>query len=103
MSEEISSETQEQEAVTVTPEMLLAQIVAHIGPEFVVIPSNGWMTIVKALHDFDKDGEENVVDVMQGLGVPVIPVSLAGKSEEDESKIILPNDMPQGESKIIMP
>ena len=88
--------SQEQEAITVTPEMLLAQIVAHIGEEFVVIPTNGWIKIVETIKS-SKD--ESLADVLQALGVPVIPVSLAPKKEE--SRIITPGDMPKGDGKII--
>ncbi len=87
----------------VTPEILLAQIVSHIGEEFVVIPTDGWMKIVKAIQDFDKSEnlDENLLETLEGLGIPVVPVSLAKKDEA--SKIIMPNDTPDGDSKIIMP
>lgn len=95
-------EMQEQEAITVTPEMLLAQIVAHIGPEFVIIPLDGWSAIVKTIKDYQKDKDDNLLEILESLGVPVVPVSLAGKKEE-ESSIIMPNGVPQGESRIITP
>jgi ferredoxin-fold anticodon binding domain-containing protein len=93
-----------QEAITVSAEMLLAQIVSIIGEEFVVIPTGGWMSIVHTLQEYDSrdDKSESILTIMEGLGVPVIPVSLSPKKDE-ESRIITPNDMPKGESNIIMP
>ena len=94
---------QDQVAQTVSPEVLLNQLVHFVGEEFVVIPLDGWMKIVKALQDIDAADEkpESLIEVMESLEVPVVPVSLASK--EEESKIILPNDAPDGESRIIMP
>jgi len=88
----------EQEAVNVTPEGLLAQIVALIGPEFVIIPTAGWQAVVKTIQSSeDKDLAQHLED----LRVPVIPVSLAPVKEE--SRILTPNGMPAGESRIILP
>ena len=96
---------QGQEAMTVSPKVLLAQLVSFVGEEFVVIPTGGWMAIVETLQNIDKakpeDRPESILEVMEGLGVPVVPVSLCAK--EEESNIIMPNDVPEGESRIIMP
>jgi len=87
-------------SMTVSPDMLLAQIVSHIGEDFVVIPTGGWACIVRAIKDYDpKETEETLLDILQGLGVPVIPVSLSPK---EESSIIMPSDMTKGDSKIIV-
>lgn len=96
-------EMQEQEATTVSPEMLLNQLVAYVGEEFVVISTGGWMTIVKALQDIDESDEkpDSIISIMEGLKVPVVPVSLASKKEE--SSIIMPDSALDGESRIIMP
>ena len=95
----------------VTPDMLLAQIVTHIGEEFVVIRMDGWAAIVGTIKD---SSDEGLLQTMDDLKIPVIPISLKGKPPEDESLIIkpndtqdsgiiMPNDVPQGDSKIIMP
>lgn len=77
--------------------MLLAQIVTHVGEEFVIIPTDGWMRIVQTIQEStDKD----LVEKCEKLGVPVIPVSLAPKKEE--SLIITPDNMPEGDAKIIL-
>ena len=96
-------EMQGQEAVTVSPEMLLAQLVNVVGEEFVVIPTGGWMAIVNELKKIDEavGKPESILKIMEGLGVPVVPVSLAKK--EEESNILTPDDIPEGESRIIMP
>lgn len=91
-----------QEAVTVSPEMLLNQIVAHVGEEFVIIPTGGWMKIVETIQEY-KEEDGKLLEILEGLGVPVVPVSLAPKKKEDESRIIMPSDTPEGDSKIIMP
>ena len=102
MSEEMTENQMEQEAVTVNAEMLLAQIVSAIGEEFVIIPTRGWMMIVNALREYQAgDKEENLLDILEALQVPVIPVSLAPK-EEEEKRILTPEDI-RGESRIIMP
>ena len=88
--------SQDQEAITVTPEMLLVQIVSHIGEEFVVIPTNGWMKVVETIQESEDKG---LSDQLQKLGIPVVPVSLAQK--EEESRIITPDGMPKGGGKII--
>lgn len=90
------------EQVTISPEVLLAQLVNFVGEEFVVIPTAGWMKIVETLQDIDKAEEkpESIIKIMEELGVPVVPVSLAKK---DEGKIITPNGTPDGESRIIIP
>ena len=92
--------SQDQEAITVSPEMLLAQIVSHIGEEFVIIPTDGWQRIVKTIQSSnDKDLAKN----LENLGVPVVPISLSPNTKpEEESLIILPDDMPKGDSKIIL-
>lgn len=85
---------------TVTPEVLLAQIVSYIGEEFVVIPASGWMNIVTTIQDYDKsDKEESIISNLEKLGVPVVPISLSAK--EEESRIITPNAAPGGDSRII--
>ena len=89
------------ETATLTPELLLAQIVAHVGEEFVIIPTGGWMKIVETIRDYQEDKDDNLLEILEGLGIPVIPVSLAKK--EEESRIIMPTDAPQEESRIIMP
>ena len=101
MSEQ--AEVQQQEAVTVSPEMLLAQLVNVVGEEFVVIPTGGWMKIVETLNKIDESVEKprSIIDIMEGLGVPVVPVSLAKKDKD--TKILTPDDIPQGDSRIIMP
>ena len=81
----------------VTPDMLLNQIVSKIGPDFVVISMSGWGKIVETIHDAN-DGE--LLKELEKLNVPVIPVSLTPK--EKESRIIVPTDTPQGDSKIIL-
>ena len=92
----------EQEAITVSPEMLLAQIVANVGEEFVIIPTAGWMAIVGVIKDYDSGNHDiPLLEELENLGVPVIPVSLAKKKLE--SSIIMPHDTPQGDSKIILP
>lgn len=92
--EQVEQEEQvEQVAMAVTPEMLLAQIVGMIGEEFVVIPISGWAEIFTAVKPFLEDGTIELSDI------PVIPVSLAKK---EESRIILPNDTPTGDSNIIL-
>jgi len=89
-----------EEPMTVSPEMLLAQIVSYIGEDFVVIPTGGWAKIVETIKEYDsKKTDENLLDMLQNLGVSVIPVSLAPK---EESSIIMPSDIPQGNSKIIV-
>lgn len=90
--------SQDQEAITVSADMLLAQLVGAVGPEFVVIPTQGWFDIVQELQ---KSTDEGLADRLQALQIPVVPVSLAPK--EEENRIITPDDMPQGESKIILP
>jgi len=98
---------QGQEAFTVSAEMLLAQIVQAVGEEFVIIPTSGWQKIVTTIQDYSKSAQnsltndEDLLKILEGLGIPVIPVSLAPKQEE--SLIIMPNDTPKGESKIIIP
>lgn len=87
-----------QEAVVVTPEILLGQIVNVVGQEFVVIPTQGWVDIVKTITE---SSDEGLADRCQALKVPVIPVSLSPK--EPDSPIITPDNMPRGESKIILP
>ena len=90
--------SQDQEAMTVSPEMLLAQIVATVGEEFVIIPTAGWISIVDVIQ---KSSDKGLSDQLEGLKVPVIPVSLAPKKEE--KLIITPNDTPEGDSHIILP
>ena len=90
--------SQDQEAVTVSPEMLLAQIVQVIGPEFVVIPTAGWFKIVETLRE---SSDETLLQTLEDLRVPVVPVSLA--PQQPKSPIIMPNDAPPGESRIIKP
>lgn len=93
--------SQDQEAITVSAEVLLAQIVAHVGEEFVIIPTNGWVSIIDTIQN---SSDEGLAQELENLRVPVIPVSLTPDSKPaEESLIITPNDMPQGESKIIMP
>jgi hypothetical protein len=101
--EEKASARVVQEAMTVSPELLLAQIVSTIGEEFVIVPTSGWVAIVTVLQEYDsrEDKSESLLQILEELGVPVIPVSLASK--EEENRIITPNDIPQGDSKIIMP
>jgi len=103
-SKEINEvEVPNEEQMTVTPDMLLAQIVSYIGEQFVVIPTGGWLKIVKTLQEYDpeKDGDD-LISLMEGLKVPVIPISLVPKNAED-SNIITPNGMPSGDSNIILP
>lgn len=90
--------SQDQEAITVTPEMLLAQIVNYIGEEFVIIPTNGWMNIVKTIQE---SSDEDLDKRLEALGIPVIPVSLAPKEQNEKSRIITPGNMPEGDGKII--
>jgi len=90
--------SQDQEAITVTPEMLLAQIVHHVGEEFVIIPTKGWFQVVKTVQE---SSDEGLADRLEKLGIPVIPVSLAPRREPNQ--IITPDDMPVGDSKIIIP
>jgi hypothetical protein len=98
------TEIKEQQTETVTPEILLAQIVSAIGEEFVVIPLEGWVTIVENIHQYTQKAQseegtkENLLEIMESLKVPVIPVSL---SKKEESRIITPDGMPAGDSKII--
>lgn len=97
--------SQDQEALTVTPEMLLAQIVNNIGNEFVVIPTGGWAKVVETIGEIEKEIKEidasvSILQRFQDLQIPVIPVSLAPK--EEESRIITPTDMPTGDSNIIL-
>ena len=100
---EVNNEVQEEQQLTVTPDMLLAQIVSYIGEEFVVIPTAGWLKIVKTLKEYDPEKDErSLLDIMEGLKIPVIPISLVPK-DVDESRIITPNDTPAGDSNIILP
>lgn len=107
VEENESNEIQGQEAITVSAEMLLAQIVNSVGEEFVIIPTDGWMMIVKTIQKYTEDAmseegtKENLLKNLEGLGIPVVPVSLAPK--EEESRIIMPNDIPAGDSTIITP
>ena len=95
--EKLKTELSEEVPQVVSPDMLLAEIVKHIGPDFVVIPMKGWGSIVKVIQDYK---DEQLLDDMENLKVPVVPVSLTPKDEE--SRIILPTDAPKGESKIIV-
>jgi hypothetical protein len=92
-----------QEAITVSAEMLLAQIVGAIGEEFVVIPTHGWMAIVQTLQEWqnsEHDEDDDLLEKLENLGVPVIPVSLTSK--EEEKRILTPDDI-RGDSRIIIP
>lgn len=92
----------EQSSMIVQPDELLAQIVAFIGGDFVVMPTLGWMKIVKTIQKYEKgDKKENLLDILEGLNVSIIPVSLSPK--QDESRIITPTGTPIGDSNIITP
>ena len=84
----------------VSAEILLASIVNNIGPQFMVVPIDGWKTILKTLSEYDekyKDDEDyvSIVDTLNNHRIPMIPVSLVPKKEE--SHIVTPN------SNIVMP
>lgn len=77
-----------------TAEALLTSIVVHIGPEFMVVPMDGWKDVLRKLAEYDeahKDDEdyESIVDSLNDLKIPMIPVSLVAR--EEESRIITPN------------
>ena len=91
------SEPQEDSAI-VSPEQLLSSIVHICGEEFVVIPLFGWGKIVETIKE---STDETLIQKLDTLKVPVVPVSLQPK--EEESRIIMPNGSPRGESKIIIP
>lgn len=87
-----------EEAQVISAEVLLANLVTILGEDFVVIDLFGWGEIVRTIHE---SSDETLLDKLDALKVRVIPVSLQPKKEE--SRILLPNGMPQGDSKIIIP
>lgn len=92
-----------EEQVVISAEVLLAQLVNVVGENFVVIPTSGWQAIVQTLMGIDENEEkpESIVKIMENLGIPVVPVSLSKK--EEPSPILMPDDVPEGEGRIIMP
>lgn len=100
MNDQAPLQASTEETMTVTPEALLGQIVSYIGEEFVVIPTSGWQAIVKSLHEYKDDSGGTIIEILEKLKIPVIPISLSPK--EEESRIILPNDTPKNGSNIIV-
>jgi hypothetical protein len=85
-------------------EVLLSQLVNIVGPDFMVLPLQGWVAILQTIHEFEEDHEdvlkEKISEKLNDLNIPAVPVQLAPK--EEERRIITPDDI-RGESRIITP
>jgi len=107
----MSEEQKVQERSVVDAEMLLAMIVESFGERIVILPTDGWMKVLKVLAEYDEKmqkkfdelGEEytSIVDTLNNRQIPVAPIEFQGK-EQDESRIITPSDS-QKEGNIILP
>lgn len=84
------------ESKKVSSEQLLSNIVKMVGEEFVVMSLSGWQQVVQTIYD---EKNEELLERFRDLKVPVIPVVL---EQKEKSNIIMPNDTPKGDSKIIV-
>ena len=107
----MSEEQKVQERPVVDAEMLLAMIVESFGERIVILPTDGWTKVLKVLAEYDEKmqkkfdelGEEytSIVDTLNDMQIPVAPIELQGK-EQEESRIITPSNSKK-EGNIILP
>ena len=94
--EEMSQESNEQEAASVT-EMEIVAIIRNIcGDSFVVVPMEHWEILIRTVGKHSED----LMTKLQDLKLIAVPISLVPKKEE--SRILLPNGMPAGDGRIIV-
>ncbi len=85
--------------VRVPPEMILSYIAENLQDNILVLPMAGWEAILQTIQEH---GDKELIDKLEALQVPVVPIMLEGlTTKKEESRIILPGDMPKGDGKII--
>ena len=71
----------------VTAEHLLASIMKVVGQKMVILPMKGWEQIVDTIKKHDEDNDTNLLDELQSIGIPIVPVAL---KMDNEPKIVTP-------------
>lgn len=86
--------------VRVPPEMILSFVAENLQDNIVILPMSGWEAIIQVIQEHD---DKDLIAKLEALQVPVVPVMLEGLvTKKEESRIILPGDMPKGDGKIIL-